>query len=151
VPFDFQRKRTRLSWIGDIGWGIVRAGWKPGPDAGHSGPAIISFTDFTFARWRDLPGAWLSGMRLRRAWPKLEGAVGLMLWVKPLSRRSGSISAWRSEADLRHFVSWPVHTAIMRKYASRMSGASTTWRIDSFLREQAVGEARRRLALDNSK
>jgi len=134
--------------IGEIGWHLVRAGWKRGPCAAHEGPVVVSFTDFTFAKWRDVPGAWLAAMRLRRAWPQLHGAVGLMLWVRPLSRRSGSISVWASEADLRRFVSWPVHLAIMRRYGPRMLGTSATWRSDRFVRSEAVAEARRRLAPD---
>jgi hypothetical protein len=54
-----------------------------------------------------LPGALFAATRLRRAWPHTEGAIGLMLWVKPLSRRSGSLSVWESEAQLRRFIGSP--------------------------------------------
>lgn len=131
--------------IGLVGWRLVRAGWKAGPCAEHAGGVVVSFTDFTFARWRDLPYAWLAAMRLRRTWPRLEGAVGLMLWAKPLSRRSGSISIWTSEADLRRFVSSPVHAAITRRYRSRMTGTSLTWQSDRAAIDAALVEGRRRI------
>jgi hypothetical protein len=106
---------------------------------------LVSFTDFTFARWRVLPQAWLAAMRLRRAWPELEGAVGLMLWVKPLSRRSGSISLWRSDADLRRFVGSPQHAAIVRRHRPHMSGVSASWRAERVAIADALAEGRRRV------
>ena len=128
-----------------MGWRIVRAGWKGGPAAAHVGEALISFTDFTFARWRDLPGAWLAGVRLRRSWPTQPGAIGLMLWAKPLSRRSGSISAWRSQADLERFVRSEQHVAIMRRYRAHMTGTSSLWSTSALVPEQAIADARARL------
>jgi hypothetical protein len=107
---------------------------------------VVSLTDFTFARWRDLPGAWLVAMRLRRAWPRLPGAVALMLWVKPLSRRSGSISIWTSDADLRRFVSWRAHTAIVARYRGRMSGTHSTWLSYTAALDAAAAEGRRRVS-----
>src|SRR5438876_9805914 len=104
------------------GWRLVKAGWKRGPAVLAEGAALVSLTDFTFARWRDLPGAWLAAARLRRHWPARDGAVGLMLWSQPWRRRSGSISIWRSEANLERFIRSPEHLAIMRSYRARMSG-----------------------------
>jgi hypothetical protein len=112
----------------------------------EEGAAFVSLTDFTFARWRDLPGAWLAALRLRRRWRDHEGAVGLMLWTQPLRRRSGSISIWRSEAHLNQFIRTPDHLAIMRAYRGRMSGAATTWRTDRYDRRAVLGEARRRVS-----
>ena len=132
--------------ISDLGWRLARAGWRAGSCSAHTGPVVVSLTDFTFARWRDLPGAWLAAMRLRRAWPRLPGAVGLMLWVMPFSRRSGSISIWTSDADLRRFVSWRAHAAIVRRYRSRMSGAHVTWLSDSPAVDAAAAEGRGRVS-----
>jgi hypothetical protein len=131
--------------ISRAGWRLVKAGWKPGPAAHIEGAALVSLTDFTFARWRDLPGAWLAGARLRHGWPKHEGAVGLMLWVQPFRRRSGSISIWRGEAELQRFISTPEHVAIMRGYETRMSGTATTWHTERFIRAEVLDEARRRV------
>ncbi len=132
--------------VGNAGWSVVKAAWKSGPSAGNEGSAIISFTDFAFARWRDLPGSWLAAMRLRSAWPQLQGAVGLMLWAKPLRRRSGAISIWESDADLQRFISSPDHVAIMRSYRTRMSGSAATWSTQRVDRREVLAEARRRLA-----
>ena len=132
--------------LGRAGWRLVEAGWKPGPATVERGAALVSFTDFTFARWRDLPGAWLAAARLRRGWPAQDGAVGLMLWARPWRRRSGSISIWRSEAELRRFIASPEHVEIMRGYRRRMSGTAVTWRADPFICADVLGEARRRLA-----
>jgi hypothetical protein len=135
-----------MDWIGQAGWRVVKAGWKPGPAAPTEGPALVSLTDFTFARWRDLPGAWLAAARLRHGWPKHGGAVGLMLWAQPWRRRSGSISVWQDEAELQRFIRTPEHVAIMRSYKTRMSGTATTWRTDRFTRAAVLDQARRRLA-----
>jgi len=135
---------TRL--IGRAGWRLVEAGWKRGPATLEHGPALVSFTDFTFARWRDLPGAWLAAARLRRRWPTRQGAVGLMLWAQPWRRRSGSISIWLGEAELRRFIGSSEHVKIMRRHRQRMSGSAATWQAHPFVRADAVGEARRRLA-----
>ena len=132
-------------FLGDAGWRLVVAGWKPGASARAEGPVLVSLTDFTFARWRDLPGAWLAAARLRRHWRRHDGAVGLMLWAQPWRRRSGSISIWRSDANLERFVRTPEHLAIMRSYRARMSGVATTWHTDRFDRAEVVNEARRRV------
>jgi hypothetical protein len=68
-----------------------------------------------------------------------------MLWVKPLSRRSGSISIWTSEADLRRFVSSPVHSSIVRLHRSQMSGTSSSWCSERALIDEALAEGRRRV------
>jgi hypothetical protein len=107
---------------------------------------LISVTGFKVTRLRDMPGVWLAGVRLRRAWPQLEGAVGLWLWTEPFKRRGGSISVWESEDDLLQFVRWPVHVAIMRKYRKRGSLRSTTWEADRLVLSDVWREAKLRLA-----
>ena len=121
-------------------------GWKPGPAARTDASVVVSVTDFRVRRWRDLPGAWLAGVRLRRAWPRLDGAVGLWLWADPRSGRSGSISVWEREEDLRRFVRWPVHVAIVRRYRDRGELSAATFAAERFDRAAAFREARRRLA-----
>ncbi len=107
---------------------------------------LISVTDFTLSSARDLPGAYAVAMRLRRAWPDLEGAVGLWLWAKPLQKRSGSVSVWLCEEDLMAFVRWPVHVAIMRKYRGRGTLTSASWQVERFLASEVWKDAARRLA-----
>jgi hypothetical protein len=92
-----------------------------------------------------MPGAYLSGMRLRRAWPALEGAVGLWLWAQPLAKRSGSVSVWCGEGDLHRFVSWPVHVATMRKYRGAGEMNSISWQVERFHAETIWRQAIRHL------
>jgi hypothetical protein len=119
--------------------------WTAGPARETEGPVVISLTDYTAHRWRHLPGVWLSGLRLARAWPRMQGAVGLWLWADPVHRRSGSISIWTSEDDLTRFVRWPVHVAIMRKYSPHGTLEATMWSAPSFVKRDVLREARRKL------
>ncbi|MGW0806783.1 hypothetical protein [Nonomuraea sp. NPDC002799] len=84
-------------------------------------------TAFRAGTGRDLPGIFRSGSTLRRAWPRLDGAVGMWLWARPLERRCGSVSVWRDEEALHRFVAWPEHVAIVRRYRGRGQLTSTTW------------------------
>jgi hypothetical protein len=119
--------------------------WKPGPEADTAGEVLVSLTDFTADRRLDLPRVWRDGYRLRRAWPTLDGAVGLWLWTLPSQRRSGSISVWTSEEALNAFVRWPVHVAIMRHYRERGSMQPDSWWSERFDLEAVWDEAERRL------
>lgn len=87
----------------------------------------MSRTDFRLHRARDLPRAAWTGWRLARLWPGLEGAVGLWLWADLPSRRIGSVSVWRDEADLKAFVALKEHVAIMRAYRGKGVLTSTSW------------------------
>jgi hypothetical protein len=107
---------------------------------------LVSLTDLRMHRWRHVPGATLAGLRLRRAWPQMQGAVGLWLWSEPLRRRSGSISVWTSEEDLMRFVRWPVHVAIMSRYRDRGALTASSWEVDEFSRRDVLREAERRLS-----
>lgn len=120
--------------------------WKPGPISKWSATAFISLTDFHVYSWRDLPSAWQEGIRIRRAWPSLEGAVGLWLWALPWARRSGSVSIWRSEEDLRAFVRWERHRQTMRRFRHTGHLTSTSWSVPSFERSEVWREAVRKLA-----
>ena len=110
----------------------MRFRWKPGPAADAEGQLLVSFTEFTFERFRDLPGIVLAGTRLRRRLAAVEGAVGVSLYMHPLARRGGSVSAWRSEADLRRFVTLPYHVKIMRTYRARGALRSAGWESAGF-------------------
>jgi heme-degrading monooxygenase HmoA len=125
---------------------LTVAQWTQGPLTAADGPVLVSVTDFHVARARDLPAVWAEGLRLRRAWPSMPGAVGMWLWAKPLRRRSGSVSVWRSEDDLRRFVRWPRHVEIMRRYRDSGELVSCMWPAEHFDRAQIWSAARRRLA-----
>jgi hypothetical protein len=124
---------------------LRQALWTPGPEESSEGPFVISLTDYTAHRWRDVPGVTLSGLRLSRAWPTMRGAVGLWLWSDLPRRRSGSISIWTSENDLRRFVRWPVHLAIVHKYRPRGTVKASSWEAERFVKADVLREARRRL------
>ena len=126
---------------------VTIAFWIAGPAAAEpASRLLVSVTDFELSRARALPRIWIEGLRLRRAWPGLAGAVGLWLWAKPLSKRSGSVSVWRSEADLRAFVRWPRHVEIMRRYRHAGMLTATTWWMDCFDPAEIWAVAERRLA-----
>ena len=120
--------------------------WVTGPFTADDAPVFVSVTDFHVVRARDLPVVWIEGLRLRRAWPTMPGAVGMWLWAQPLRKRSGSVSVWRSEDDLRSFVRWPRHVAIMRRYRDAGELASFSWLAERFDSDEIWGAARRRLA-----
>ena len=126
------------------GLDLTLALWTEGP-CGPDGSVLVSVTDFEVTDMRDRIGAWVLGLRLRRAWPSMSGAIGLWLWVKPLRRRSGSVSVWRSEEDLRRFVGWPRHVAIMRRYRGAGELTSATWWAERFDATQIWTAAERRL------
>src|ERR1700704_5874427 len=69
---------------------MLKLPWKRGPEWAANGGVFVSITNFEVNRLRHLPGAYLAGLRLRRAWPKMTGAVGLRLWARPWKRRSGA-------------------------------------------------------------
>ncbi|WP_242901704.1 hypothetical protein [Actinomadura terrae] len=109
---------------------IWRTHWTRGPAAAED-TVLVSVTDFT-GRARDLPSIYRAGTELRSAWPEMEGAIGLWLWAVPLQRRTGSVSVWRTEADLLRFVGWKPHVAIMRRFRDRGHLASHTWETGDF-------------------
>jgi hypothetical protein len=116
-----------------LAWCLWYQGWKQGPVVPDPDqPVFVSVTDFHIHHPRHAPGAWRTGLRLRRSWPRLEGAIGLWLWGEPLRLRSGSVSIWRSEEDLTRFIRSQVHRNIVRAYHGRMSGTSHSWNAHRF-------------------
>jgi hypothetical protein len=109
----------------------------------------VSVTDYTSNRAIDLVGITVVGLRLRRHWPTLPGAVGVWLWTVPRQRRTGSVSVWLNQEALEGFVSLPEHVKIMRRYRDRGSIQVTTWTAEQFdLR--ATWSAARGLLLDGT-
>jgi hypothetical protein len=118
----------------------------PGPDAQTRGPVVVSVTDFVVARWRHVPGVALTGLRLRMGWYAMPGAVGLWLWSMPARRRSGSISVWTGEDELRRFVALPEHVSVMRRNRDRGDLRATTWRSERFAARDVLSSATRWIA-----
>jgi len=124
---------------------ILHAPWKAGP-AAPGGPVFVSLTVYTAKRHIDLPGIYLAALGLRRSWPGMGGAVGLLLWSDVVARRAGSVSVWRSEEDLMAFVRWAPHLEIMRRYRERGSLVSESWHSEGPDRSHIWSEARARLS-----
>lgn len=125
---------------------MLRGSWTSGPAADLAGPVLVAVTAFQADRLRDLPGIYRSGLALGKAWPRLDGAVGMWLWTEPLRRRSGSVSVWRDEQALRRFVAWPDHVTIMRRYRRRGRVTSTMWTADRFQPADVWARARSHLS-----
>ena len=104
--------------------------WQPGPLEHFDGPVLVSLTDFRYQSPEDHQEANQIGLELRNTWPVMHGAVGLWLWTATAAPRSGSLSVWRDPDDLRRFVRWPVHTAIMSAWRDRGTLESETWSLD---------------------
>ncbi len=119
--------------------------WREGPASRHDGAVVVSLTDFTAHRARDLPSIYLAGLRLREGWYAMPGAIGLWLWGQPLQRRGGSLTVWESQEDLRRFVSLPVHVAIMRRYRERGTIEADTWEMERFAASPVRANAETRL------
>jgi hypothetical protein len=106
---------------------LTFAVWKRGRASPPDGPVLVSVTDFEVVRPHDLPRVYAAGARLRAAWSSVPGSLGLWLWTKPFRRRSGSISIWETESDLRRFVRWPRHVEIMRRYRGAGEVTAVVW------------------------
>lgn len=121
--------------------------WQAGPLGDAEGPVFVSLTDFRYRTAKDLREATTVGLELRRTWPVLHGAVGLWLWSAPAAVRGGWVSVWRDAEDLRRFVRWPVHLAIMRAWCDRGSVVSHGWTGERFDPLAIRDQARRALEL----
>src|SRR5436190_12437922 len=125
---------------------VLRMPWKAGPASGASGPVVVSATRFEYRRRRDLPMVAFHGWRLRRAWGRRPGAIGLITGNEPLGRVTYSLSVWTSEDDLRRFLRSPEHMKLVRGYRPRLAAStSTLWETDRFSPRSAWAEALERL------
>jgi heme-degrading monooxygenase HmoA len=106
----------------------------------------VSATQSEFARFRDMPGAVVAALRLRRQLRHTPGAIGVSLAMRPLRRRSWSVSAWESEADLHRFLRSAPHRATVRRYRDHMRVMSELWRADRFDLDDAWREVSQRFA-----
>lgn len=127
--------------------GTVLMPWQAGPLHDTGGAVFVSVTDFLAASEEDVQAIYQTGMRLGRNWPVMHGAVGLWLWGRPSEARGGSISVWETERDMRRFVRWPVHAAIMRKWRGRVGLATDSWQAAKFEAEEVLARARNTIEL----
>jgi hypothetical protein len=129
------------AWTGQppmtSGSGILSTDWLPGPSDGTQSPVVVSFTDFQSDSEQDWQEIAALGLGLAESWPIMRGAVGLWLWGKQVEWRGGSLSVWESHEDLRRFIRWPVHVAIMKNWRTRVRVRTAGWDDDRFSPAQA--------------
>ena len=101
--------------------------WKSGRRDPGPGPVHVSMNDYLIHRWRDVPRVAREGLRLRRAWPETEGALGLWMASFRAGRRQVSVSVWRAPDDLRRFVGSPSHVRIMRDFRDAGALYTNAW------------------------
>lgn len=110
----------------------LNALWKTGARPPRTGPVHVSMNDYLIHRLRDVPRVAREGLRLRRLWPRTEGALGL--WVASFrdGRRQVSISVWRTSEDLQRFVRSPEHLRIMREFKDAGALHTNAWTAECF-------------------
>jgi hypothetical protein len=97
-----------------------------------SGPVHVSMNDYLIHRFRDVPRVAREGLRLRRRWPRTEGALGLWMASFRLGRRQVSVSVWRAPEDLRRFVRSEEHVRIMHEFRDAGSLHTNAWTAERF-------------------
>ncbi|MFB8281162.1 hypothetical protein [Nocardia colli] len=93
--------------------------WTKGPAAHSAGPHIFSLTQFTPNKARDVPAIWLAGSRLADQLARIDGAAGVVTYIRPARCQLGALSVWIDDRGLAEFMSLPKHIDIMTKYRTR--------------------------------
>jgi hypothetical protein len=94
---------------------------------------------------RNIPRVVIAGLRLRHAWPRTEGALGLWTACTTSGRRQISVSIWRTPQDLKRFVRTPAHRRVMRDFHSVGELHTNAWTADRFDPAQIWRQAEDRL------
>ncbi|HZU82931.1 MAG TPA: hypothetical protein VE987_08450 [Polyangiaceae bacterium] len=124
---------------------MTRLSWIAGP-AAMRGSIFVSATRFTYRRSWHMPFVLWHGLALRRRWGRVEGAVGLFSAASLLGRTTYTVTAWRSEQELRGWMRSPYHLRLMQDYRGCLeSAAAVSWRTERFEPEEAWREAMSRL------
>ena len=119
------------AWLQSLRHLKPNAIWKAGSLAAPPGEVHVSMNDYLVHRLRDIPRVAREGWRLRRDWPRTEGALGLWFAAFRGGWRQVSISVWRDPADLRRFVVSPAHVRIMREFKGAGILHTTVWKAES--------------------
>jgi hypothetical protein len=123
----------------------LNALWKLGFLKSAGGPVYVSMNDYLIRRLRDIPRVAREGLRLRRQWPRTEGALGLWMAAFKGGRRQVSISVWRAPEDLQRFVRSPEHLRIMREFRDAGQLYTNAWQAEQFDAELIWRQAMDRL------
>jgi hypothetical protein len=126
---------------------MKRLSWMPGPAASDGSTTFVIATRFTYRKLWHLPLVFWHGYRLRSRWGKVEGAIGIFTGGSLLERTTYTVTAWRSEQDLRRWMGSAYHQRLMRDYRGNLEGsAAVTWQVEAFEPRAAWREALSRLA-----
>jgi len=131
---------------------VLKGFWKAGPAAARRGAVLVSLTDFQVGRFRDLPRIAVAAFRIRHNWQRRQGSLGLTLWIQPLRRRLGSLSAWEGEEDLARWLRSDDHLQVVHRFKGRMRNVSSeTWTTteDFTVADAWLGAGRRRAGPDD--
>jgi hypothetical protein len=119
--------------------------WRAGSGTAPKGPVHVSMNDYLIHRARDVPRVAAAGLRFRRDWPRIEGAVGLWVASTADGRRQISVSVWRAPEDLKRFVRSPAHREVMRDFRSAGDLHTNAWMAERLDRALIWRQARDRL------
>ncbi len=120
--------------------------WKDGEVPTTPVPVYVSMNDYWVHRRRDVVPVAVAGLRLRRAWPRTQGAVGLWFATYRGGRRQVSVSIWRDADDLRAFVRSPAHRRVVRTFGGTGRLHTSAWTTGAADREEIWRQAADRLA-----
>ena len=126
---------------------IVRQPWRPGPEEAAPGPVLVSATRFDYRGRRYIPLVGYFAWRLRRAWGRRPGAVGLVVGGEALGPTTYSLSVWRAKDDLQRFLRSPEHARLVRDFRDRLDASTAvTWETHERDPRALWNEGLRRLA-----
>jgi heme-degrading monooxygenase HmoA len=95
-----------------------------------------------------MPLVFWHGLKLRRSWSQIEGAVGLSIMSDLTTRTTYTITVWRDQADLNRWVRSAGHAPLMRAFRPRLQGSAVdSWQTDKFALRAAWSEALRKVGL----
>ncbi|GAB3218376.1 DUF3291 domain-containing protein [Mycolicibacterium hippocampi] len=97
-----------------------------GPHRGAPGTLAMA-SRFELERWRDVPGFFISALRIRDQMLQSPGVIGVSLVARPLRRTFFTLSAWRDRAALNAAVAGQPHAATMARYRTRMADSAFTF------------------------
>lgn len=128
---------------------MMRLRWKSGPLNGWEGPFFVSATRFTYRHPWHLPLVFWHGLKLRRCWARVDGAIGLSIMADVRTRTTYTLSVWRGGDDLRRWVRSPDHARLMHGYRPRMkSSAAYSWQTTTLELRQLWREGMGRVGLE---
>lgn len=117
-----------------------RLSWTRGSATRH-GAIFVSVTRFLYRTYWPMPLVVWHGLRLRRSWGAIEGAVGMFSAADLRARTTYTVSAWTSERALSSWLRSADHVRLMRDFKPHLESVSAaSWVTDSFDREAAWRE-----------